>query len=74
LSAAVPENDGIVVGLRLIRRRVPDDEDYAATLQLVAERRARSVRRRKCESRDHRDGGKSASRSGEELVEQRAHH
>ena len=63
LRAAVLQIDGILVGLRLIRRRMPDDEDHAAALQLVAERRARGIRRRKRESSDQRDGGKCANRT-----------
>ena len=41
LRAAVIQIDRILVGLRLVRRRVADDEDHAAALQLIAERRDR---------------------------------
>ena len=39
LSAAVREDDGILVRLREVRRRVPDDEHEPASLQRARERR-----------------------------------
>jgi hypothetical protein len=53
LRAAILQIDRILVGLREVRRRVPNDEDDSAASQLIAERRVRSLGRRERQSGDH---------------------
>ena len=55
LCTAVVQIDRIVVGLRLVCRRVADDEDHAAALQLLAERGIRGRAGRDRQSGDQQD-------------------
>ena len=74
LRAAILQIDRILVGLREVRRCVPDDEDHVTASQLIAEPRVRSLAGRERQSSSYGDDSKSARPSRDHLVEEHASH